>query len=220
MQYSLFLWDYDGTLADSHPAIMHCLLRVIEQKIPEARGNKSVADSLRSGVERGIKLELILEEALSALAPAELIEELLDNYRTLYLIEGIPEEQLLPGALAALEAIHARGGVQLIVSNKKGSSIRTALGYHGIDHYFPKVYGSGDQRVIKPDPTLYLEHICNDGYKHPVQKVLMIGDSPTDAAFARNLTMDFCCVDPHELSSDIDSTYRVKELFELLAVLE
>jgi HAD superfamily hydrolase (TIGR01549 family) len=220
MPYSLYLWDYDNTMVDSHPAIMHCLMKVVTRNLPELKTNDRIAETLKHGVYSGLKLELIIEQALSGLASTSLQDQIVHEYRELYLKEGVSQETFLPGAKEVIQAIHSRGKTQVVVSNKKGSSVRSSLIHHQIDGYFAKVYGSDDQSTVKPDPNLYHDHICNDGFAHPNEKILMIGDSTTDGVFAKNLGVDFCCIATNKESNlGVPIKYLASNFFELMDLL-
>ena len=51
------------------------------------------------------------------------------EYRAVFDEIALPKISLLPGALEALEAVHARGGQVLIVSSRMEASIHSILRY-------------------------------------------------------------------------------------------
>lgn len=75
---------------------------------------------------------LPLDTTLRAFVPAERVDEARDTYRALYPVMGIPGTKALPGAVEAVDAIHAHHGVVLVVSAKIESAVRAVLAHVGL----------------------------------------------------------------------------------------
>lgn len=74
-----------------------------------------------------------LDRTLDALAPDVDRAHVATRYRQLYARHGIPVTTLLPGAVEAVDAVHARGGRVLVVSTKVDSAVRDVLAHVGLD---------------------------------------------------------------------------------------
>ncbi len=74
-----------------------------------------------------------LEQALAGLAPEVDARAVTARYRQLYPTLGLAPVTLLPGAAAAIEAVHACGGRVLVVSTKVEAAVRDVLARVGLD---------------------------------------------------------------------------------------
>lgn len=75
---------------------------------------------------------LPLDTTLRAFVPEERVDEARDIYRELYPTMGIPGTKPLPGAVEAVDAIHAHHGIVLVVSAKIESAVRAVLAHVGL----------------------------------------------------------------------------------------
>jgi phosphoglycolate phosphatase len=112
-----------------------------------------------------------------------------EDARTLYLryFEAMHLERLapLPGALALIEALHARGCYLAIVSNKTGRLLRReveALGWQG---WFGRVIGAGDAEFDKPHRAP-VDLALRDSGRTAGPEVWFVGDTDIDLACALN----------------------------------
>jgi len=74
-----------------------------------------------------------LEAALAVVAPDVDADAVTRRYRELYADHGIGPITLLPGARAAVEAVHALGGRVLVVSAKAEPAVRRVLAHVALD---------------------------------------------------------------------------------------
>ncbi|WP_199521375.1 HAD family hydrolase [Jiangella anatolica] len=75
---------------------------------------------------------LPLETTLRAFIDEDRVPEVRDLYRELYPTLGIPGTKALPGAVEAIDAIHAHHGTVLVVSAKIESAVRAVLAHVGL----------------------------------------------------------------------------------------
>lgn len=191
MPYSLFLFDYDGTLCNSEAAILHSLRRLFAYYDLPAPPPAELA--------RVVSLGLPSPETLQALHPAlasNALAEWLLTYRKIYATEGEELVQPFAGAHEVLAAARRRGIAVAVVSNKAAATLETSLERLGLREYVQLLLGDGSyperQLPLKPGPARY-EQIIRP-YFAPVSPAatLMIGDTATDLLFARNCGIDAC----------------------------
>ena len=112
-QYSTFLFDFDGTLLDSNAHVIRCFQLAFQEVLGVTLPEETITATF------GIPLA----EALENLAPAH-AEELLRVYRKYSDACGMSLLQEIDGARAVLEALHARGCTNAIVTSSICWSVR------------------------------------------------------------------------------------------------
>src|SRR5690606_5932682 len=73
-----------------------------------------------------------LEEELARWFPADEVPAMAARYRAIYADIAIPETVLMPGAVAALDAVGARGGRVVVVSGKNQADTERTVAYLGL----------------------------------------------------------------------------------------
>jgi phosphoglycolate phosphatase len=104
-------FDLDMTLIDSRPGIRAVWAEVVARTGAPIDPDVAVT-----------RLGPPVEHELAQWVPPDQIAELAALYRTLYPDFAIETTPALPGALEALQAVHAAGGRTLVVTAKKASS--------------------------------------------------------------------------------------------------
>ena len=122
--FKVVVFDYDGTLFDTRPAIVHCIQRafaVCGRPVPTL---EAVAGTVRTGLPLQESF-IVLDKNLRAERTA--LNEIVKTYRKIYLDEGAPLTKPFVGVRDALQDIHARGTKCVVVSNKGIAAIRQSL---------------------------------------------------------------------------------------------
>jgi phosphoglycolate phosphatase len=96
--------------------------------------------------------------------------------------------RLYPGVA---EALAGAGRTLAVLSNKPGPMVRQILEGLGVAGRFAAVVGGGDAPA-KPDPAGVLELLGRLGAR--AEDAVLVGDSPVDAATARNAGITFVAV--------------------------
>jgi len=185
MKYSVYLFDFDYTLANAEVAIITCYRAVILR-----HGYPDVADeAIKRGIGKGIT-------EIFRLLTGETDESLLETYRLEYIEEadGYMTENtfLYPQVIPALSELKQRGSKLGIVSNKLSRRIMEALVKYDIADLFDVVVGSEDTSELKPSPAGLFIAIERLGAKK--EDVIYIGDSTIDAETAQNAGVTFAAV--------------------------
>jgi phosphoglycolate phosphatase len=180
--YEVIVFDYDGTLFDTRPAIVHCLKRAFEKLRRPIPAHENVANTVKTG--------LSLQDSLIALEPSlrrqpAALNTLVGAYRTLYLDEGAPLVKPFAGAADALHRLNASGVICAIVSNKGVAAIRRSLAESRLIGLIDLILADEPGLPKKPDPALFTQHIQPRFAQVQKRQMLMVGDTETDIIFAK-----------------------------------
>lgn len=152
-------FDLDMTLVDSSEGIIDALVFVCR-----THGVKiSREDALAT-------IGLPLDQVFPMWLPDYAYEQLLDEYRDHYGEFGIPKTKQMPGAKAAIDAVHELHGRVVVVSAKKEDFARRVIDVAGLD--VEAVHG-----------YLFAEH-KGDALRHENAHIY-VGDHPGDVLAAR-----------------------------------
>ncbi|MGT2894812.1 HAD-IA family hydrolase [Streptococcus entericus] len=170
MTNTAFIWDFDGTLADSYPAIMTVLKQLYAQHgwaFDETEvGEFILQTSVKHLLETQAKKANLEGDDLQLMASFMAGQEQLDD-----------QIILMPGALDVL-AQTASAGVRHFIYTHKGATTDVVLKRLGIADYFTEVINSthGFARKPEPDALFYLL----DKYGLDNTKTYYIGDRSLD----------------------------------------
>jgi phosphoglycolate phosphatase len=168
------LFDFDGTLGDSYPAIAASV-----NHVRALRGLPPLTqDEVRRHVGRGPGY------LLSHTVPSGNVSANIVAYRAHHpsvLREGT---QLMPGAREILAALHERGLRLGVCSNKPLPFTRELLEYFAVASYLDVVLGPEDVTHPKPAPDMLREALRR--LDVPAAEALYIGDMVVDIQTARS----------------------------------
>lgn len=182
--YDCFIFDFDGTLADSRINIANSVTYALERQnlrpVPRDRiypliGKCNLPDTFR------FFYKDITDEQ---------IEVLLKDFR-LYQKEHAQEEVLLfKGVRETLEAMRERGKFLAILTTKHIDQVGHILKTLGIDKNFSVVFGGGIIPQEKPSRECFDYVVAHLPQPKNNRKYVMIGDSTVDCEMARNAQID------------------------------
>ena len=186
----LIVFDLDGTLVDSAPDLIGCLNVIIGREglapVPLAEGRKYVG--------RGGKV--MLRRALAAhgreVSDARL-DEMFSAFLAYYNEHLTDHTRFYPGVEAALDRLAAAGHGFAICTNKLELSSRKLIEELGASGRFRAICGQDTFAVSKPDAAalrLTIERASGDP-----RHAIMVGDTETDIATARNAGLPVIAVD-------------------------
>lgn len=167
------LFDFDGTLGDSYPAITASVNHVRERHGLPPLSEQDV----RPHVGRGP------QHLLSHTVPAGSFGANLAAYRAHHPSVLRSGTTLLPGATETLAALHARGLKLGICSNKPVGFTRTLADYLHIASFFDLILGPEDVPRPKPAPDMLRAALAR--LHLPAEQTLYIGDMIVDIQTAR-----------------------------------
>ena len=167
------LFDFDGTLGDSYPAITASV-----NYVRSLYGMPPLEEAeVRRHVGRGAPY--LLEHTV----PAGSIEANTAAYRAHHPSVLRSGTRLMPGAAEALRTLHERGLRLGVCSNKPVGFTKELLAYFKVDSCVDVVLGPEDVARPKPAPDMLLEALSR--LRLTASEALYVGDMTVDIQTAR-----------------------------------
>lgn len=179
------IFDLDGTLIDSRAdltsAVNYARGTFALAPLPEEIVATYVGEGARKLVER-------------ALGPThrDVFEEVLARFMNYYGQHLLDRTRAYDGIPDMLDALAAQGIVLSVLTNKPEAMSRTILDGLGLLPRFIALIGGDSLPARKPDPA-GVQHLCSIA-DTPVNRVLLVGDSPIDLQTAQSAGVAFCGV--------------------------
>jgi phosphoglycolate phosphatase len=205
------LFDFDGTLGDSYPAITASVnhVRALHGLAPLPE------DEVRRHVGRGAA------RLLANTVPAGDPETNLAAWRAHHPLVMRSGTRLLPGAAEAVRGLHAAGLRLGVCSNKPVELTRQLLEYLGLADQLDVVLGPEDVPRPKPAPDMIREALGRFGLAP--EAVLYVGDMVVDIETARAAGVRVWSVptgsDTREALAAARPDRLLRDLFELCPLL-
>lgn len=204
------LFDFDGTLIDSEPAILYSYEELfrrygkIEDFTPEKR-IKVVGPSIDS--------------AIAEMFPNENTEQLVDEYRAIQSEHVQHLVQVMPHTVEVLKILKKNYKLG-IVSSRRRDSVIHILNILELKDYFDDLIGYDDVKKEKPDPEGVLTIIKRMNLKDAIY----IGDSVVDILAGQNANIKTVAylskMEKKEGLIKSQPTYLIDDLFELLDIVK
>lgn len=186
----LVVFDLDGTLADTAGDLMAALNFVLEREglhaLPVEQARTLLGAGGRALIRRGFAAS---GRSLDADKLETLFAEFLRNYES----HIAARSQLFPGVVAALDRLSDAGYRFAICTNKLEKTSVLLLDSLGVTDRFQAVCGQDSFPFFKPDARTLPAVITQAG--GAVGRAIMVGDSGTDIAAARNAGVPVVAVD-------------------------
>lgn len=142
------IFDFDGVIADSHPAHMQAWKGFLLSK------GKAVSDAELSFVREGAKREEILRHFLGELTPEQAASYGAEKEKLFQALAG--ELKLVPGLVEFLSLIEAGALPTAVATSGSRGRVVQALEAFNICPRFRAVVTAEDVNRGKPDPALFL----------------------------------------------------------------
>ena len=171
--YTLLVFDWDGTLADSAGDIVSRMQEAIAALGLPPRSDQAIAELIGLG----------LDDALARLFPEiepERARRLIADYGRRY--RELPAARLFAGAVETLTELHGAGYQLAVATGKSRRGLARALEQTGLHAYFC-ASRCADETAAKPDPCMLHELLLCTATEP--EQALMIGDTEYDMAMAR-----------------------------------
>jgi phosphoglycolate phosphatase len=191
MRFELFVFDFDGTLADSRLAILHSMAQALRAcDVTPAGADAGFLAGLAAGhvdpADTAEWLGLPLDDMVTHLLggpPGKTHRQVLAAYRAVYPSMCSVHTRLFDGMEPLLQRARD-GGIRLAIATNKGSAaLRHAAGHLGIWGYFELVRTVESERYPKPHPEMMLSLL--EEARVPAHRALMVGDTAYDVAMAK-----------------------------------
>jgi HAD superfamily hydrolase (TIGR01509 family) len=180
--FPVYLFDIDGTLVDSAADIVGAI-----QEVLAANGRPTAADFdfLKSSI--GHHLAVPFGDIFPDYNSQQ-IDELIRQYRVIYLARGHRLTRVYPGVPEALAALAGRKST---ATTKGTPTTRAVLEQFGLIRYFDHVQGT-DGFPYKPAPDVILTALAALGARP--EDCLMVGDSSADMEAGKRAGVRTCAV--------------------------
>lgn len=200
------IWDFDGTLCDTYPAIVRAVNAALEQFGSSASPEQIIEMTSVS-----------LDHCIRMLAAAQYIDyDALDamfaeTYRQIQ-----PSEQpAFPGVHTALEQFLASGVQNFIVTHRRQASLAVLLATHGLTAYFTAIIAADAGFPRKPAPDSIV-HLLRTHSIAPAE-ALVIGDRELDIGAGQAAGCATCLFG--DAPCALTPTYRIASFAALNEVL-
>lgn len=163
------IWDVDGTLFDTYPAITRAYIAALAEK--NLPGDPEQVRELAQ-VSLGLCGKTLAQQY--GLDADQLIERFAEHY------SRTPEEEQppFPGAEALCAYIHAAGGVNLIATHRGRASLEKLLRFYRLERWFAGSLTADENYPRKPHPGMFNALIEQDQLRR--QETLALGDRELD----------------------------------------
>jgi phosphoglycolate phosphatase len=193
------IFDFDGTLFDTHDSIAHTLALTFSHLLPP-----SITPPSRAAIAASISAGLSLPQTITQLYPssshipaldAALLDKFLATYRSLYKTYGTPLIKPFAHVHELLSDLRARSIPCAILSNKGIAAVRDVLAAHHLSSLIELVVGDGEPAACprKPDPGSWTMAIKPAFEQRAevvglqAEDVLVVGDTEADIRYAWNI---------------------------------
>ena len=216
-QYKLIIFDFDGTLAITHRAIVSCITKTFESFNVAPPDADTIQGTIGINLPNTFK---VLHPAIDESAVPEWVE----TYRSYYRTEGEKQLDLFPGTKEFLR-LASKSGLSLgIFSNKHVVFVNLFLEKLRINGFFDLILGDNGQIIQKPNPTVFYSIIKPLFPELDNSQVLMVGDTAVDLLFAQNAGIDVCWAaygygDRTECLA-LQPTFAIDAISELTAIVQ
>ena len=205
MRYDNIIWDFDGTLFDTYPAMCRDLRQVM--------AGLGVRTELADLMERfTVSRETVLTWCGEQVGlPAPEVDKI---YRAWVTEHGQPEAYPFPHVRSILERFQAAGGRNFVFTHRSGS-VHDYLAGADLTKYFTDVVSAGTTYARKPAPAGNLHIIETHGLDKA--RTLAVGDRELDVLAAKNAGIHACLFSPEHRETAAD--HRIRDFTELDALL-
>lgn len=169
------LFDFDGTLVDSAPAILNCFERVLQAHGLDAC--RSIDASLI-----GPPLRQTLE-TLSGQSDPAVLDALGASFKDIYDTEACLQTPAYAACQDVLEQLRAQGFTLAIATNKRLLPTRRIIAILGWEVLFAEVFACDSQLQRYRDKSGMIAALLHDFNIAP-EAVLYVGDTETDGGAA------------------------------------
>ena len=180
MKYKYFLFDWDGSLADTLPMWFEGYKKVFA----------------KFGIE--VSNEIIAKEVIGDWSAPERLgitdqETFFDELES-EMLEKLNETKLNPGVMEMLKEIKEIGGKIAVVTASRKRWVKKALKNNGLREMVDVFLGREDVEYVKPDPESLLKALSLMGGNS--DEAIMIGDNGKDVLAGKAAGMDTCLYFP------------------------
>jgi len=210
MKYKLLIFDWDGTLANTHPAVVGCMQQTandLQLPVPEVE-------------HISISYGLPLKDMICRLFPTAECEVFLKKFQQ-YCLNHDNRDCLFDDAAKTLQHLQKNNYLMAIATNKIRKELLYSLDHLDLHDCFCAIR-CGDDGFVKPQPEVL--HGILDELSIKPQNAVMIGDSKYDMLAAQNAKVDAIavCYEPKQQQNycNINRSFVSKVLVNYLTICD
>lgn len=209
-----YIFDFDGTLADSEQCSILATQKAFEQC------NLQIPDEAQIKYYMGIPIEKSFVEMASRTLSVEEFDELLIVFRAAYKEFELDTLTLFPNISHVLQQLQNNGHQCFVLSSKKTEVLKRNLEALHISHYFKDAFGSDRVQKYKPDPDGIFT--IQKSYGFAAIDTMMIGDAIFDLQMGKSANVKTCAVtwgshSVEQLSAE-NPNYLIDDALQLLDI--
>ncbi|MEG4233055.1 HAD family hydrolase [Microcoleus sp. Pol11C3] len=216
-QYKLIIFDFDGTLAITHKAIVFCFTKTFETFHITPPAADTIISTIGINLPNSFK---ILHPGIEESA----IPEWVETYRSYYRTEGEKQVELFTGAKQVLQLARQSGLSLVVFSNKHVSFVKALLQKLKIYSFFDLILGDNGEIIMKPNPAVFHSIIKPLFPELDNSQFLMVGDTAIDLLFAKNAGIDVCWAaygyGDRTQCLDLEPTFAIDDISELAVFVQ
>jgi phosphoglycolate phosphatase len=182
VKYRLIVFDWDGTLVDSHSAIAECMREASRELGLTVPPHERASHVIGLGLHDAMRI-------VAPELPAHRYPEFIDSYRRHFLAR---EDTMrpFPGMRELIDNLRA-GRTLAIATGKSRRGLERALRANGLERHF-SASRCADETHPKPHPAMLLELM--DELNFAGEEALMVGDTSHDLEMAAAAGVDALAV--------------------------
>ena len=182
----LLIFDFDGTLGDTHDNIVLTMRRTLQQLGYPVATEEAISATIGIPLEKGFEMLVPGISHQETLRCAATYREIFEIYR-----EQL-KPQPFPHVMETLAELKRRGLVMTVASSRSSASLNAFVRDMGIKDYIGYVLGADNVAKAKPDPEPVLQTLRDLGYS--AGETMVIGDMPVDVMMGSNAGASTCAV--------------------------
>lgn len=185
-RYTLFIFDFDGTLADT----TECIVASYQHAF--TKNNLPIPSREEIIYLMGIELREVFQRLTSHALEESHYDSLVADYRAIYSKLLSSKTSLYPHVKETLIQLKETGGLLAIATSKKTDVVTMNAKALGVDQYFDRTVGADKVVKKKPHPEMLLYILEKMRIKK--EDAVMIGDSTVDIDMGNAIEMDTIAV--------------------------
>ena len=184
------VFDLDGTLVDTAPDLIDTLNTTFAREglppVPYDQARNMIGGGVRRLIEKGLKAE-------GRHCEDNALDRLFNEFIAHYSDHIADRSRPFPGLDTALDDLAGSGCRLAVCTNKFERLSRLLLDALGLSRRFAAICGPDTFGIPKPDPKILIRTVAQAG--GDIAHAVMVGDSVTDIATARNAGVAVVAVD-------------------------
>lgn len=200
------IWDFDGTLFDTYPAMVHAFKKGLKDSGVEAEEDEILK-----------YMKISVTEAINHFKEKyKLNDDFIQRY--VYYEHNLQPRDIMlfPYAKEICDEFQKNGGRNFLLTHR-GDSTFNYLKYHGMSEYFEEVVTRKNCFKRKPDPEGFT--YLMDKYSLNCEEVLVVGDRECDILGGKNSKAKTCLFNTNNIDFYFDTDFKISSLLDLANIL-